>query len=77
MATTKKINLTDLNANTENYRFEPVASQKEAIDQMVNDQGDKLFHLAEHIVENGLNLTFTYIIVACNISNYFFFLARR
>jgi len=55
MAATKKINLTDLHANTENYRFEPVASQKEAIDQMVNDQGEKLFHLAEHIIENGLN----------------------
>jgi len=55
MAATKKINLTDLHANTENYRFEPVASQKEAIDQMVRDQGDKLFYLAEHIVQNGLN----------------------
>lgn len=55
MALTKKINLTDLNVNPENYRFEPVSSQKEAIDQMVNDQGEKLFHLAEHIVKNGLN----------------------
>ncbi|MEK0370954.1 MAG: hypothetical protein QQN55_07355 [Nitrosopumilus sp.] len=55
MATTKKINLTDLQVNTENYRFEPVASQKEAIDTMVHDQGDKLYRLAEHIVINGLN----------------------
>jgi hypothetical protein len=55
MATTKKIKLTDLQVNTENYRFEPVSSQKEAIDKMVDDQGEKLFHLAEHIVINGLN----------------------
>jgi hypothetical protein len=55
MAKTEKIKLIDLQVNTENYRFEPVSSQKEAIDKMINDQGDKLFHLAEHIVVNGLN----------------------
>ena len=55
MAKTKDIKLTDLLVNTENYRFEPIASQKEAIDKMVYDQGDKLYNLAEHIVENGLN----------------------
>lgn len=55
MAKTTKLKLTDLLVNTENYRFEPVASQKEAIDKMVSDQGDKLFKLAEHIVINGLN----------------------
>ncbi len=55
MAKIKTIKLTDLQVNTENYRFEPVASQKEAIDTMVIDQGDKIFKLAEHIVLNGLN----------------------
>lgn len=55
MATTKKLKLTDLQVNTENYRFEPVSSQKEAIDKMVDDQGDKLLRLAEDIVKNGLN----------------------
>ncbi len=55
MATIRKIKLTDLQVNTENYRFEPVASQKEAIDTMVQDQGDKLYRLAEHIIINGLN----------------------
>ncbi len=55
MAKIKKIKLTDLHVNTENYRFEPVTSQKEAIDKMILDQGDKLFHLAEHIMANGLN----------------------
>lgn len=55
MATTKDIKLTDMYVNTENYRFEPVASQKEAIDKMVDEQGYKLCNLAVHIIENGLN----------------------
>ena len=55
MATTKSIKLTDLQVNTENYRFEGVAGQKEAIEKMLEDQKDKLFNLAKHIAENGLN----------------------
>ena len=55
MANSKNLKLTDLLVNTENYRFESVASQKEAIDLMVDEQGDKLFNLAEHIVKHGLN----------------------
>lgn len=55
MAKTKKIRLGDLLVNTENYRFEPVASQKEAIDKMVDDQGEKLFNLASHIMNNEMN----------------------
>ena len=43
----KTIKLTSLFVNTENYRFEPLSSQKEAIDKMVEDQGDKLY---SHIV---------------------------
>lgn len=55
MAQSKKIKLVDLLVNTENYRFEPVASQKEAIDKMVEDQGDKLYTLASDIITHGLN----------------------
>lgn len=55
MASTKKLKLTDLQVNTENYRFEPVGSQKEAIDKMLEDQDEKLYALAEHILLNGLN----------------------
>lgn len=55
MARTAMINLTNLLVNTENYRFESIVSQKEAIDKMVQDQNEKLFNLAAHIVENGLN----------------------
>lgn len=55
MAKTETIKLVDLHVNTENYRFEPVIGQKEAIDLMIDDQQEKLFNLAKHIVENGLN----------------------
>lgn len=55
MAKTKNIKLVDLQVNTENYRFEPMAGQKDAIDKLVDDQADKLYNLAEHIVQNGLN----------------------
>ena len=51
-----KISLLNLLVNPENYRYEnEVASQKEAIDNMIHEQGDKLFKLAEHIIKNGLN----------------------
>lgn len=55
MAKSNTLKLTDLNINTENYRFEPVGSQVEAINQMISDQGEKLYNLGEHIVKNGLN----------------------
>ena len=55
MARIDNIKLSDLLVNTENYRFDPVAGQKEAIDKMVENQQDKLYLLAEHIINNGLN----------------------
>lgn len=51
----KTIKLTSLFVNTENYRFEPLSSQKEAIDKMVDNQGDKLYLLADDIMTNGLS----------------------
>ena len=51
----KTIKLTSLFVNTENYRFEPLTSQKEAIDKMVEDQGIKLYSLVNDIVTNGLS----------------------
>ncbi len=55
MVTTKIIFLTDLNVNTENSRFDPLTSQKEAIDKMIENQGDKLYNLAKDIAQYGLN----------------------
>ena len=51
----KTINLVDLEVNTENYRFEPMASQKEAIDRMVENQGEKLYNLAKDMITYGLS----------------------
>lgn len=51
----KNIKLTSLLVNTENYRFEPQSSQKEAIDKMIEDQGDKLYVLAVDILKYGLS----------------------
>lgn len=66
MAKNKKIKLTKLLVNTENYRFDAVASQKEAIDKMLEDQTDSLYNLAEHIVNNGLNPNDRIEVVASN-----------
>lgn len=51
----KNIKLTSLLVNTENYRFEPQSSQKDAIDKMVEDQNEKLYALATDILKNGLS----------------------
>lgn len=49
------IKLKDLLVNIENYRYEPLSGQREAIDRMVEDQGDYLLHLAEDLLNFGLN----------------------
>lgn len=51
----KNIKLSCLFVNTENYRFEALDSQKEAIDKMIENQSDKLYNLATDIMENGLS----------------------
>lgn len=51
----KSIKLTNLLVNLENYRFKPVSSQVDAIEKMIADQGDKLYHLANDIIDHGLN----------------------
>lgn len=53
--TTQNIELSRLAVNTENPRFETLANQREAIDRMLSDQGQKIVNLARDIVENGLN----------------------
>lgn len=51
----RTIRLTSLFVNTENYRFEPLLSQKEAINKMIEDQEDKLYSLVDDIIINGLS----------------------
>lgn len=52
--TTKQIPLTNLSVNIENPRFELVGNQREAIQVMIADQGEKLIQLAKDIVEIGM-----------------------
>lgn len=53
----RKIRINDINVDEKNPRLEPANSQKEAINSIMEDQGDKLISLIKHISENGLNPT--------------------
>lgn len=53
--TISRIRVSNLMLNLQNYRFKPQENQREAINQMLRNQGDKLYKLAEDIVENSLN----------------------
>jgi hypothetical protein len=52
-----KISLSKLNLNENNPRFDPVASQEEALAQMITLDKERLLNLAEDIAKNGLNPT--------------------
>lgn len=49
------IKITDLNLDQQNPRFPSVNSQREAIDAMLADQGEKIATLALDVFQNGLN----------------------
>jgi hypothetical protein len=51
----KILKVTDIHLDQENPRFPPVNSQREAIDAMLTDQGEKIATLALDIYQNGLN----------------------
>lgn len=53
----EKLRVSQLLLNTENPRLPSVGSQVDSIREMLRDQGEKLFHLASDIIENGLNPT--------------------
>ncbi|WP_294407150.1 hypothetical protein [uncultured Clostridium sp.] len=53
----KSIKITNLFLDIENYRFEKQNSQLEAIVKMINAAKEKLFNLAEDILNVGLNPT--------------------
>lgn len=65
----KTIKLASLFVNTENYRFEPLSSQKESIDKMIEDQEDKLYSLADDIVTNDLSPVDLIIVTPIEDSN--------
>ena len=51
----KNIEIDKLVVNPENYRFDPVDNQGEAIDLMIEEKGEEILSLAQHIYENGLD----------------------
>ena len=59
MASYQKIDieLDKLLVNAENYRFEPVKDQHEAMITMLRSQNNKIIKLARDIAERGLNPT--------------------
>lgn len=50
-----EIGLPDLLVNPENPRFDPVSNQRQAIEQLIKEQGIKIFNLAKDIAAEGLN----------------------
>src|SRR5580700_3701495 len=51
----KDIDIEKLIVNHENYRFDPVDKQGEAIDLMIEEKGEEILNLARHIFEHGLD----------------------
>ncbi len=51
----ENININKLIVNPENYRFDSVENQSQAIDLMLEEKGSEIFNLAKHIAEHGLD----------------------
>lgn len=51
----KIIHYSKLVVNPENYRFDPVENQDEAIDLMLEEKGSEILNLAKHILDHGLD----------------------
>ncbi len=51
----KNIDVDKLMVNPENYRFDPVDNQSEAIQLMLEEKGEEIFNLTKHILWNGLD----------------------
>ena len=51
----KSIDVDKLMINPENYRFDLVDNQSEAIQLMLEEKGDEILNLATHIFKNGLD----------------------
>ncbi|MBM7869279.1 hypothetical protein JOC70_000748 [Clostridium pascui] len=51
------IKLDQLLINPENFRYNPVENQYEALETMIKEQGEKVTNLIKDIIDNGLNPT--------------------
>lgn len=64
------INYKNLIVNPENYRFDPVSNQEEAINLMIKEKGKDILNLAKHIVDNGLDNAKDFRVLKKRESNY-------
>jgi len=51
----QNISIDKLIVNPENYRFDPVDNQSDAIELMLEEKGEEIVNLAKHIYEKGLD----------------------
>jgi hypothetical protein len=49
------ISINDLHLNCENFRYDPVSYEEDALIKIIEEQGEKLITLAEDILQHGLN----------------------
>ncbi len=55
--TERQININDILLNIENPRFERISNQEKALEIMLSEYKEKIYNLAKHITENGMNPT--------------------
>ncbi len=58
----QSINIDELLLDQQNPRFDPVDSQQDAIQAVLDDQGQKIYNLAEDIAQHGLNPSTLFIV---------------
>ena len=51
----REVRVSEILLDQKNPRFPPVGNQREAIQAMLKDQGQKIVNLASEIYQNGLN----------------------
>lgn len=67
--TNENIKITNLLLNTANPRFETVESQRDALQAMISEIGDKMLVLADDIVQNGINPSELVIVIPSGEKN--------
>ena len=58
----KTLSISQINVDQKNPRLKDTSSQQRAINEMFEDQGDKIIKLASHIAKHGLNPTERFLV---------------
>ena len=66
----KSIKIDDLLLNPENFRFDPVKSQNEAMKIMMQQEKEKIKNLAQHIARYGLSPIETLLVTKTDKGKY-------